>query len=133
MKNGWKTRMFRVCHAVALFLVSGCLAGCSDRNQTQDVLSALERGQAAGELVLTSNGRVGVGQATSFWLGAEQASVSFSGRVNYSGEGTEAQRHGGTEGAVPPAAPATGVRLPGEAVKPTPTQVPSGISTTVVP
>ena len=65
-----------------------CLAftGCANENQMETTLKALERGKATGQLILTSDGRVSVDQQISFGIGASRSSLSFSGKIDFSGK-----------------------------------------------
>ena len=57
--------------------------GCNDPNQMEMTLQALERGQAQGQLTLTSDGRVSVSQAIDFGFGAGGSALAFSGTIDF--------------------------------------------------
>ena len=57
--------------------------GCSDPVKQANTLEMLQQGKAKGNLVLTTDGRVSVGQSTTFWLGGDGTAVSFTGEIDY--------------------------------------------------
>lgn len=77
----------------AVLAAIGAIAvtGCKSPDQTASVLATLERGKARGHATLTTDGRLGVGQATTFWAGASGSTLAFDGQIDFS------------EGAQPPA------------------------------
>lgn len=66
-----------------------CLPACKSGSekpstqQMQDYMEFLERGQAGGELILTSDGTGHVYAQQSFGLGGRSTSLSFSGRIDF--------------------------------------------------
>lgn len=75
---------------VFLVLMPGCRTGdpagdSAASGNVRDTLLILKEGHAAGELLLTANGSpFTVGQKTAFYVGPEDANLSFNGRVDFS-------------------------------------------------
>ena len=70
---------------LTLALVSlAALAGCQNAQTTSITLDALERGNARGELMLTTGGAVSAGMRQTFFLGADESALSFHGSVDFS-------------------------------------------------
>lgn len=68
----------------ALLPVFGtCLVGCENANTVNDTLLILQQGKFAGEIVVTSDGRVSGAQTLSFSIGAQGTAITASGRVNF--------------------------------------------------
>lgn len=58
-------------------------SGCNDPNQMEMTLLALERGQAVGQLTLTTDGRVSVSQEINFGVGAGGSVLAFAGTIDF--------------------------------------------------
>ena len=71
-----------ICMCAAL-LCAGC-EGTNDNDRLAQTLLVLERGKASGQIILTLDGRASVHQSVEFGIGAQNGSLSFSGRVNFS-------------------------------------------------
>lgn len=78
--------------AVPFFTTGGCLiAGCSDQGQNDNVMRFLQEGGAAGDLSMSSGGSpLSAGMKQTFFLGPENASFSFDGKIDFSGEPNDA-------------------------------------------
>lgn len=60
------------------------LAGCGDKAPTvNETLMLLQQGKFAGDLTLTSDGRVSVSETIHLGFGAEGSAVSAHGTVNF--------------------------------------------------
>lgn len=70
--------------AVGAAIAALAVTGCKSPDQTAAVLTTLERGRARGQLTVTTDGRLGLGQATTFWAGASGSTVAFSGDIDFS-------------------------------------------------
>ena len=68
------------------FLLSvplSCLTGCSQERDPNDTLRLLQQGKAEGHLVLSTDGRIGVGATQEFFLGPIHSGLAFDGSVDF--------------------------------------------------
>ncbi len=78
---------------IALAMSFGLLwfsSGCEGKDTAEVTLSFLERGNAEGHLICTSDGGVEVGQTISFHVGARGTRIAFNGDIDFSEAPAEA-------------------------------------------
>ncbi len=70
---------------IVLVMFTGCLAtGCADSAQNNATMKFLIDGQARGHIVLTAGGSpVAAGMKQTFFLGSENAALSFDGNIDF--------------------------------------------------
>lgn len=71
--------MKRLC----LFLLVVVFVGCSDPKQNENVLMWLEKGEATGHVVITTDVAGEFAMEQRFRLGAAGTRVSFDGQINF--------------------------------------------------
>lgn len=81
LRDVWDVFLITMIGAAVCVLVASM--GCSSQQKTEDVLLILQEGKAQGHLVITTDGRLSVGQTTAFFAGANAASVSFDGDIDF--------------------------------------------------
>ena len=83
-------RTFMPIFVVILVCAGMChLSGCKSPDQTAAVMAALQQGHAAGELTLTTGGKMAAGLDHAFYLGAKDAALTFSGRIDFTPQVTD--------------------------------------------
>ncbi len=75
----------RIGTVIAIFMVTvtlcfGCGAG---DNSIATTLQVLERGEARGKLIFTTDGRVSLTQQVQLGIGAGNSALSFGGDINF--------------------------------------------------